>query len=154
MAATIREIADAVVAKVAAEWQPVAPDSVERVALPGVEDVKELEGRKVQVWFEDYGQKDVATRGQDRNEFTVVLDFYEKCPTAGEPTLAWFDSRIDFVESLWRLLGEARDGPLFPAPLDDVYPATTSRVGSYDPDLLRDKSLFASRIAVTYERDE
>lgn len=154
MASTIREIADAVVAKIAADWQPTGDDTVERVYLPGVEDIKELAGRQVQVWFEDYGQADIASREQDRNSFVIVVDVYEKCDEQGEPSVAWVDERVDWVEGIWDLLNEARNPPLFPSPLNDVIPAASSRVGSYDPDLLREENLFASRIAITYERDE
>ncbi len=154
MAATVREICDAVVTKVAAFWTPIAPNEVVRTYLPDVTEATGFLGRRVWVAPLDYGQADIASRAEDRNSFTVGVTVAERFTDAGRPTRAWCDTRIDFVADLWELLTAVRNPPLFPSPLDDVIAITGEVDIAFDPDLLREKKVFFSQLTLTYERDE
>lgn len=151
--AMVRSIADAVVTKIAAYWTPTSPNAVSRSYMPSVENLKALTGRKVYVWFKDFGQIDTATKVQDRNSYTIVVGVVEKCTEVGYPTNTWIDERVDFVaEMRWRL-GEVR-GTLFPSPLNEVLPGSSDRARAPDENLLREENLFVNYLEFTYELDE
>lgn len=157
MAETIIEIADAAVAKIAAHWQPTGDNQVRRTYTPGL-NLKSLPaGRDVQVWFEEWGQSDIATRAEDRNSYVVWFAVYELYTIDGDVPNEWVDERVEFTKELWSLLAKVRTEtePLFPTPLDDVIATDSNKTPPIvDDRLLDDKKLFAMGFAVEYQRDE
>lgn len=157
MAETIIQIADAAVAKIAADWMPVSPNRVRRTYSPGLNLQSLPAGRDVQVWFEEWGQAEIATRAEDRNSYVVWFAVYEVYAAAGDVPNGWVDERVEFTKDLWLLLSKVRTAstPLFPAPLDDVQAQDSDRSPPIvDDRLLDDKKLFAMGFAVEYQRDE
>lgn len=156
MASTLLAIADALVTKIDADWNPTAPNAVSRKYLPDIPNPKDFtEGRQVWVVPAVATQADIASRAKDRNVFTLWVLFTAKFPadTQGQPTQSWIDDEVDFVEDVWRLVTEAR-GTLLPSPLDDVVAGESRMPVLYDDELLRENRLFHTGIEVVYERDE
>jgi len=155
IAATIRLLADAVAARIAAGWTPTAPNAVTRVYLPDVEEATRLEGRQVYVAFPlGYGQAETADRAEDSRDYRVDV-LVAECfrGAAGPPPRDWLDERIDFVDGLWRDLGQAR-AALFAAPFENAYPVRAEVTTAFDPESLREEKLFWSLLELTYRRDE
>lgn len=154
MAETIIQIADAVVTKIAAFWTPTGSDQVRRTYTPGI-NLKALPaGRDVQVWFEEWGQADIATRVEDRNSYVIWVAVYEVYTTADDVTNAWVDARVEFVKDLWSLLSAPGQG-LFPSPLEGVLAQDSNKTPPIvDDRLIDDKKLFAMGFAIEYQYDE
>jgi len=156
---TILEIGDAMVAKVAADWQPTGDDEVELTFLPGVENPDDFTGRKVWIVPLAEEQIDGGTRALDRNAYTLGLIVAERFSSAtewGQPTTAWTRERIQFVTRLAKKLSRSRTegNLLFPSPLNDVLATKWSQEVEVDFDLLREKSIFFAQTNLIYERDE
>lgn len=151
---TVIELCEAVVAKIAARWQPTSPSAVTFTHTPGVV-IKELEGRQIQVGFEEWGQEDIADKLHDVNYFVIVVDVFEVYGEQGDPTNAWVNERVNFVGDLWRMLSNPRVPPLFPSPLNDVYPRSTARGRQgITREWLDEDKLFGMQIVIVYERHE
>lgn len=156
---TILEIGDAMVAIIAADWQPTGDDEVELTFLPGVAKPDAMEGRKVWIVPVNEEQVDGGTRALDRNSYTLALIVAERFTSAtniGKPTTAWTRERIKFVTRLAKKLSRSRTTAtaLFPSPLNDVLARKWNQEIEVDFDLLREKSIFFAQTNLTYERDE
>lgn len=157
---TILDIGDAVVAKIASDWQPTGDDTVELTFLPGVEKPDSFTGRKV--WIVPLGEEQVdgGTRALDRNAYTLAMIVAERFTSIddwGQPTTEWTRERIKFLTRLCKKLSLARTteaAPLFPSPLDDVLATKWNQEVELDFDTLREKSIFFAQTNLTYERDE
>ena len=158
---TILEIGDAMVAIIAADWQPTGDDDeAELTFLPGVEKPDAMTGRKV--WVVPLGEEQIdgGTRGLDRNQYTLALIVAERFTSEtnrGKPTTAWTRERIQFVTRLGKKLSKSRTEPsarLFPSPLNDVLATKWNQEVEVDFDLLREKSIFFAQTNLIYERDE
>lgn len=110
MAARINAVCDAVVTAVTAAWNAsltppavvATPDEVSRVYLTPV-DLRTLTGRKV--WVSPAGFTDEnASRGEGLGVYSVALIVAERYTSAGQPTRAWLDTRVEFVELIFDLL--------------------------------------------------
>jgi hypothetical protein len=110
MSARVNEVCDAVVTAVLAAWNTsispaavAAPDSVERTYLTPVK-FNSLTGRKVWVSPVGFGDEN-ASRAENLGQYTVAVVVAERYEDAGLPSRAWLDTRVDFVELLYDLLG-------------------------------------------------
>ena len=98
--ANILTLADAIVSAINTAWTGKgANDSVSRVYLApvSVDDLDSLTGRKVYVFPGPY-DNGLANRGEDEWTYTLGILIVERYTDAGDPTTAWIDDRVDFVE--------------------------------------------------------
>jgi hypothetical protein len=153
-------IRDAVVGIVQAWWTPSAPDTVQAVYLPDSESPNKLPGRRVMVANDPVmvTQPGGATRDSDIYDYPIYVAVVEPYKGAGNPPVAWIDERVQFFETLLKLLGEARKGEdgaaLFTGDLAAVYPNEAESIVAFDLDELRENKLYWGMFAVTYRAHE
>jgi len=156
--ARIDEVVDAVVAVIAADWSPSAPDSVSAEDAPEFntdpDEGEVMSGRQVRVLPDSYDSPDAASRAQDVNDYTVVVVVAELYPDAGPVPAAWVRERRRWVQDVLfapltnprtRLLavpGEPGSG------LWSVAPSAVETV--YDVDELRERKVFLSVLRLTF----
>lgn len=147
-AARDREIADAIVAKIATIWPPAAPDSVSRTYLPDVysaDDIEALAGRQIRVASLGKRQIDKPDRSTSRNEYEFLVLVIERYGDAGLPTRAWTDERNDFVADLVEQLGDEMQ----PSLLGNYdYPDRVDTPSPADDVMLREHKLFWSAFTI------
>lgn len=101
MAASVLDIADAVVAAIEAAWGPTDPDSVERDYLFRA-DLDRMQGRQVRVYPLSYtdnpASRGSVDGGESICEFGIGVTVAERCTEAGKPSREWVDERVTFAE--------------------------------------------------------
>jgi hypothetical protein len=135
MAARVLEVADEVGAVLQAEWEPTAPDVVERMygaefgLTPGYEPL--LEGRRLMVYPATYEHPELETRSKYRKEFVLKVCAAERyLGNESLPPKAWMDERVSWFEE--KVFLPLRDQHLLlleslvpslsqPATVDEVY---------------------------------
>ncbi|OWY59353.1 hypothetical protein B7486_75020, partial [cyanobacterium TDX16] len=96
-------LCDALVALILTTWTGRgASDGAERAYFKDVADADggnlKIEGRRVVIYPTGY-DNGPADRGEEEYTHNVTVDVFEPYPanTAGDPTTAWIDTRVDFV---------------------------------------------------------
>lgn len=151
MAARIVEVRNGVVARVAAWWEPAAPDEVSAPWDLDL-DTGKMKGRKVQVFPSTYTGGPV-TRGQDQDDYTLVVLVAEVFEPSGDIPPEWVDERVAWCESLLDLLGDPRAERLLAvdgAPDSGLWPETAECTTVYDLEELTERKLFLSVLTITY----
>jgi hypothetical protein len=149
VAARIKEVADGVAAAIAVGWGSPAPATVHTDLIPDIapDEVSDLSGRHVYVFQAGYGSPGPLDRSYDINDYrisVVVVEHYDDA--AGLPTNSWINDLIDWCEThIWAKLSNART-PL----LTTLIPFGADVVMVYDPELLREESLFLSEFLFTF----
>ena len=97
MASNIIAVCDYLVDVVEAAWTGItADDSVERVYVAPIK-LHEQAGRHVFIYPLSYSNQP-ATRGHDEWSYQIGVIVIEGYEQPGEPTKAWMDDRVDFVQ--------------------------------------------------------
>lgn len=153
----MKQVRDAVVAKILAAWTERVPDSDEVLGRYRVDlDAAATGGRKVYVFpLSTAGQ--LVTRTEDQNDYALGLWVIERYTDAGDPTEEWLDTRVEWVEWLWKLLGAARGPRLLvdpEVPDSGLWPQVAEITTVYDHDELVEGKLFASVLQVVYREHE
>lgn len=149
----MKQVRDAVVAKILAAWTERVPDSDEVLGRYRVDlDAASVGGRKVYVFpLSTAGQ--LVTREEDQNDYALGLWVIERFTEAGDPSEEWLDARVEWVEWLWKLLGNARGPRLLVDPEvrdSGLWPQVAEITTVYDHDELVEGKLFASVLQVVY----
>lgn len=153
MAARIVEVRNAVVARILAAW--VGRGADDNVTGPYRLDIdtKKLKGRQVYV-FPSSTTGGPAYRGDDQNDYTLVVLVAEVYTGKGNPPDAWVDARVEFCEWLNQtVLGDPRAPRLLAVEgVEDsgLWPETAEVTTVYDIEELAEKKLFLSVLGVTY----
>lgn len=98
--AKILTLCDSLVSAINTAWTGKgADDSVSRVYIAPVtvDELSSLTGRKVFVFPGPY-ESGLENRGEDQWSYTIGILIVERYTAAGDPTAAWIDDRVDFVE--------------------------------------------------------
>lgn len=152
MAATgITAAKNALVALIAAGWNPAAPDAVTGVGRIDA-NVSELTGRKVYV-FRSARTDTSAARGEDQHDYEFVIWIIEVYPGTDDPPESWIDTRVSFAEWLLELVGDTRGARLLETPGvpgSGLWPETAELTTVYDVQDLTQYKAFSSVITVTY----
>jgi hypothetical protein len=150
--ARIDQVCDAVVARIQDAWNPSAPDEVRAPDDFELESSK-IEGRRVEVFGDTYLGNPV-TRGQDFNDYTLVVLVSEKFPDEGEVDRAWRRRLTRFCEWLLNdVIADPRGPRLLPTegdPNSGLWPQSAEVVTVYDTEELSQKKLFFCVMRVTY----
>lgn len=151
--ARIVEIGDAVVTLVGNEWVTRGgPDDAVSAPFEFELDTAKLAGRQVWVFPSAYSGGP-ATRGDDQNDYTIVVTVAELYTAAGPIDPLWVRARIAWCEWLLNLLGDPRAGRLL-ADADDpdtgLWPQEAEATTVYDLEELSERRLFFSVLTVHY----
>ena len=155
MASRLNTIADAAVLVIQAAITAAASDTttVERTYLPEVLDpdyATAITTRKVYASGSGYAQVGVVSRAEDLNEYTLRLLIVSRYCDAGDPTRAWVDAQIDWVETyIYDALGDARGFRV-----SEAWPETAEVPVAWDAELLAEHKLFWSEVTIAFRRDE
>jgi hypothetical protein len=153
MAARITEVRDAAADRVREWWDPTGPDEV-RGCYRFDYDSRTAAGRKVFVLPVSYTGSPV-TRREDADDYALAVVVVERFPaeSAGDPDEAWVDERVEWVEDLLNLLGNARGANLLADPGDPtsgLWPETAEATAVCDLEDLMEKKVFLAVLNVTY----
>jgi hypothetical protein len=151
--ARIVEVCDAVVTKVG-NWWVSRENAEDDVTAPFDFDLDTavLAGRQVWVFPSTY-TGDPVTRGEDLNDYTVVITVAEMFASEGAITTTWVRARIAWCETLLTLLGDARGERLLAVegePDSGLWPQTAEATTVYDLEELADRRLFLAVLTITY----
>jgi hypothetical protein len=150
--ARIDEVADAVVARVKAEWNPTSPSAVTAPDVPEL-DTKKLKGRQVYVLPDSFTGGPV-TRAEDANDYTLVLLVAEVYPHGGTVDKKWRRERTAFCEWLVNdVLGDPRAARLLAVegdPNSGLWPESAEVSTVYDVEELEERKLLLSVLRITF----
>lgn len=152
--ARIDAVCDAVVAAIAAAWEPVAPDQVSAPDVPDLE-TENMRGRGRQVYvLPGPYTGNPATRASDSNEYTVYVLVAELYPDGGVPEPDWRRRRTAFCEWLINdVLGNPRTVRLLATdgdPNSGLWPESAEAVVACDFVRLDQTKLFYAELTITY----
>lgn len=149
MSSRIAEVCDAIVAGIAASWSPPAGSGVERVYLAPV-NAESISGRRVYVFPARYTDEP-ADRGEQLTGYTIAVLVAERFTDPGQPTVAWVDERVEFVESeIYDLVGNyGSNVPFLEVTGHGKIWAETADATVYDPEMLATKKLFWAELEFT-----
>ncbi len=151
MAARIVEVRDAVVERIAAWWEPAAPDEV--IGPWEIDlDTRELKGRRVQVFPSTYAGGPVS-RLSDQNDYSIVIVVAELYPDDGPIGARWIDGLVGWCEQLLNEIGSVRAARLLAVegqPDSGLWPETAECTTVYDLEELTERKLFLSVLTVLY----
>lgn len=152
MAARSKEVRDAIVARILAWWTDRGADD----AVSGLYRVditaESLTGRKIQV-FPLRTAGELVNRLEDANDYAFAVWIVERYTGEGDPTEEWIDERVEWVELLWKELGNPRGERLLADPGEPdsgLWPDVAEITTVYDHDELVEGKLFASVVTVVY----
>lgn len=152
MAARSKEVRDAIVAKILAWWTGRGGEDEVTGLYRYDLKAESLTGRKVQV-FPLRTAGEVVTRDEDANEYAFAVWIVERYEDEGDPTEEWIDDRVEWVELLWKQLGNPRGARLLAdigEPDSGLWPEVAEITTVYDHDELVEGKLFASVVTVVY----
>lgn len=158
--ARIDEVVDGVAAAIEATWSPTAPDEVlvedEFRIITDPSDPDVIKGRKVYVLPETYDTPEPASRGEDFQDYGVVVLIAKLYSAAGRPTKAWVRAERYWVEqNIYRPLTDPRNVLLPASASGGLYAVAPSSVDPpYDVDELRERKLFLSLVRITFREEE
>lgn len=152
MAATgITAVRDALAALIDELWDTDDPaDEVVTKSSPDI-DTSALKGRKVYVLRASRADE-VANRGEDANDYTLVILVVEKFRNQGEAPEEWIDERVAWVEWLLNAVANPRGTRLLAdedVPGSGLWPQEAELAVVLDAEEIG-RGLFASQINVTY----
>jgi hypothetical protein len=143
------DVLDAIVTATTTAWNAditpsvvADPDEVVRDYLFRYDLAKDT-GRKV-IFFPRTFQNNAATRGEDENIYGVSCVIVERFTDAGDPTKAWIDERVGFVE---RVVSDSNDyvhSALMNLPGTREAWTTVNNITIYDADRLQTQKVFWS----------
>lgn len=151
--ARITKVAELVTKTLGDAADPAAGVTVERVYAPEWLDpdfwkdnpnlINSFTGRRIYV-FGATERNEIATRGEDFNDYGVVVIVLERYTDQGDPPDSWVDERVAWVESqVYDRLGDPRtDTP----PVPDSLSLTCDWTQVYSPELLRKLKVFRSEV--------
>jgi hypothetical protein len=146
MAARILDVCDSLVAAIAAEWNPTAPDGVERGYVSPIK-VGELLGRRVYVFPLRYSDSP-ASRTENLTDYGVGVVVAERYADSGVPGKDWADERVTFVEEVvYSALDFGGDKDVLVVGAHKGLWTETADVTVYDPVALNKDHLFWSELA-------
>lgn len=160
--ARIDEVVDAVVAKIADDWEPSEPDAVAAADIIEFQtDAKHpqcIRGRQVRVRPDSYDNPEATARGYDWNTYAVeivVARLYRGADTDGLSLAEWVRAERRWVEQMiYKPLTDIRGDRLLADDSDGLIPFSPSGVEEpCDEDELRDRNLFLSIVRVTFRED-
>jgi hypothetical protein len=151
--ARIVDVCDAIVTKVD-NWWVSRENAEDAVSAPFDFDLDTavLAGRQVWAFPSTYTGEPI-TRGEDHNDYTVVLTVAEVYPTEGVIPASWVRARIAWCETLLTLLGDARGERLLAVdgdPDSGLWPQSAEMTTVYDLEELADRRLFLAVLTITY----
>lgn len=157
--ARIDEVVDGVAAAITDLWAPVGPDEVvvdddfKIVTDPSKADV--ITGRKVYVLPESYDTPEPASRGEDFQDYGVVVLIAKLYTDGGRPTKAWVRAERYWVEqNIYLPLTDPRNVLLPESDSGGLYAVAPSGVDPpYDVDELRERKLFLSLVRLTFREE-
>ena len=116
LAARLLEVNDGAAAAILAAWTTIGvSDSVTRDYV-SEEIMASMTGRKVLVSppidDDEPAKSERYNRGEVLNSYKVRVEIYEKYTTAGRPTKAWLDTRVQFVDTVYTAMDLITPGAL------------------------------------------
>lgn len=162
MAARVCEIAAGVLARLEGAW-PENDTPTPTFAIDDdwdidtIEDLAAITDRFVIVSDDNYAQVEQADRGEDLEEYMIVVTFVERYLDAGRPTKAWKEERKRLVQdNLFRVLNDHRASAYNGSPLGSglagVWPENCEVTVVMDREFIRKMKVFVSVIEVAYRQ--
>ena len=142
---------DSLVTRISTQWGPTGNDAVSRVYQTPVK-TSEIVGRKVYLFPAEYDDES-ATRAEDLITYRVAIIVAERYEAAGEPTVAWVDTRVDFVNDLldWLEFLGTSGNPLHAIGTREIKTLSREPVQVYDVEMLVKHKMFWSELEFTFQ---
>lgn len=109
-------------------------------------DLGKFTGRKVRIFPSRYTSPDVITRKEDFYDIFLTVVIAERYAQPNYPPDDWIDERVNWVETLFNLFGNARA----PYRLGRYWSQTADVTVVYDWDLLNEDKVFWSEIELGF----
>lgn len=152
--ARILDLCDCIASLIRTTWQPVAPSAASREYGPDVglspdDESTLLHGRAVYSFPGAYAFPSMQDREILDKRYTTTALVIERYTEPGTPTKEWMDTRVNFVERVFKLF---RDPNL--VLLDTLIPDLENAASVdvvYDLDLFAEQRTFWSQMTLTFQ---
>lgn len=147
----ILTLLDELVSKVTTLWAPTGNNAVARLYQTPFK-TSEIQGRKVWFFPAEYDDEP-ATRAEDLITYRVAVIVAERYESAAEPSVAWVDERVDFVNGLldWLEFGRSASQGLLSIGAREIFTASREPVQVYDVGMLMKHKTFWSELEFVFQ---